>query len=98
MADDGAEDRPFSAVRAARQNVMWRMVAEVVRFDAADNSELIHDAGLQRQVLANLDARHGGGNGPELAADFRGRGRFHVVAIDVRRSAAQPDEDDRLAP
>ena len=59
--------------------------------------QLVHDLGLQRHVLADLDAGDVRGDRLELAADL-GRGvRLHVVAVDVRRPAAQPDHDDRLA-
>jgi hypothetical protein len=49
------------------------MVAEIVRFDAAQNRQLVHDGGVPRQVLADLNAGHVGGDGLELATDFDGR-------------------------
>ena len=44
--------------------------------DRTDDGRLVHPLGRERQQLANLDARHVGVDGLELAADFLGGGRF----------------------
>ena len=63
----------------------------------ADDGELVHDLGLLRQVLADLDAGHVGGDRLELAAEL-GRGvRLEIVHVDVAGPAGLPDQDDRLA-
>ena len=55
-------------------------------------------AGQPRQVLAELDARHGRRDRPELAADLdRGLG-LHVPEVDVAGPAEEEDEDAGVCP
>ena len=63
---------------------------------AAQDRELVGDLGLHRHQLADLDARHVGLDGIELAPILaRGVG-LHVVHVEVRGPAAQENHDDRL--
>ena len=64
--------------------------------DRTDEHEFVHASGDLRQVFADIDAGHGGGNRCEFAADFsRGR-RLGIKRIDVRRPARQEDHDHRF--
>src|SRR5262245_40766772 len=74
---------------------------EVVRAGAAVNRpnycQSVHDASLARQVLADPDAGHTGGNGTERTAHLtRGVG-LRIPSIDVARASRKPNEDHRLA-
>ena len=70
------------------------VVGEVVG-DGADERVAIGDAGMARQMLADLHARHIGRDRLEVAAVL-GRGvGLHVVGFHVRRPARQPQQDDR---
>ncbi len=60
---------------------------------AADNRHLVHDLGLQWQVLADLRAGHIGGDRPELAADLDGSLGLEVVHVELAGSAGLPDQN-----
>ena len=64
--------------------------------DRPDQSDLVHDARQIRQVLADLNTRHTGGNRPELTANFCRRVRLQIDQVDMRGPARQKDHDDRL--
>ena len=63
-----------------------------------DEADLVHDAGQPRQVLADPDAGHPCGNGPEVTADQVGGVRFHVPQVDPARPAEQEYQDTGVAP
>ncbi len=69
----------------------------VHRAEGADDGQLVPHAGLQGEVLADLDAGHVGGDRLELAAELLGRVRLEIVHVHVRRAAAEVDHDGRLA-
>ena len=74
------------------------MAAAVVRElvgDRADERVLVGDLGVQRQVLADVDAGDVGLDGPKGAAVLDRGVRLHVERLHVWRPAGQPDEDDR---
>ena len=64
----------------------------------AQQADLVHLAGQPRQVLANLDARHAGGDRLELAANFGRRLGLHIPEVDMAGPAEQKDEDARIEP
>src|SRR5207247_11311744 len=55
----------------------------------ADDRELVSDTGNEREMLANLDAWHLGGDGPEFTANFRRRIQLQIESILMWRSARQ---------
>ena len=61
---------------------------------AANQSDLVHHASHQREVLADLNARHVGVDRRELASNLRGCFRLHVPRINLPR---RPDQKDRDA-
>ena len=64
--------------------------------DRPDHRVAMGLPGQQGQVLAHLEARHGGRDGPELAADL-GRGvHLEVEGVLVRRPTRQIHHDDGL--
>src|SRR5258708_26211586 len=62
----------------------------------ADQDQLVHHFGQQRQVLAYLDARDACGNRFEFAANLRGRVHFEIEDVLVRLAAWQENHDYRL--
>src|SRR5581483_9201915 len=62
----------------------------------ADQGISVGASGEARQMLANVEARHLGSDGLELAPDLRGRIRLHVKRIEVARSTRQENQDDGL--
>ncbi len=54
-------------------------------YAGADDGQLVHDLGLQRQMFADFDAMDVGANRLELAAEFRWRSRFQIVSVDMAR-------------
>ena len=75
--------------------VRTAMVGEVVAH-RAHQREAVGDLGLPGEEFANIDARHVGPDGPEIAAEFRRRIRLHVVGVELRGAARQPHKDDGL--
>lgn len=75
--------------------VCTTMVGEVVAH-RAHQREAVGNLGLPGEEFANVDARHVGPDGPEIAAEFRRRIRLHVVGVELRGPARQPHEDDCL--
>ena len=61
-----------------------------------NNRQLVHNLCLQRQMLADFDARHLCRDRLELAPNIRRCVRFQIVHADVTRTAGQPNEDDRF--
>jgi hypothetical protein len=64
--------------------------------DRADDRQVVRLPTQVRQVFAELDAGRARRDGAERAAVL-GRGvGLHVPGVDVRRPAAEPDQDGRL--
>src|SRR5262245_11977448 len=61
----------------------------------ADQGELVRDLGLQREEIANLDARDAGRNRLEDTAVGRGGLRLEIVGFELARAAMQIKQDDR---
>ena len=99
LRNGGAERRP-----AARRLILFaparhaHEIAMVINRvgDRADDRELVGNTGDERQMLANLDAWHVGGNGPEFTANFRRRIQFEIERVLMRRPARQVNHDHRL--
>src|SRR5262245_63675001 len=70
------------------------------RGTGTDNGILVCLSSGKRQVLANLNARHIGGDGLKRPANLRRRIGLHVERIELRGSTTLPEEnagDFRLA-
>ena len=80
---------------AGEHVVVGRAVVGVVMAERADQRELVHLPGRARQVLADLDAGHVGGDGLELAAKLGGRVGLQVPGVDGAQAAVQEQEDQR---
>ena len=52
---------------------------------------------VQRQVLADINTWDIGSNRPELAANLVWGVGLEVIRLGLRRTAGQPQEDDRTA-
>ncbi len=93
--------RPVVAVvgstsqRIARLQGDGRMIA-CRTVDRPHDGQLVHDRGLQRQMLANLDAGDSGRNGPVGAANLGRRIRLGIPHVDVAGTARQPEQDHRF--
>ena len=59
----------------------------------ADNGKLISALGHVWHQLADMRARHVGRDGPQLAANLRGRVGLEIKHVDVARPAEHPQED-----
>ena len=59
-----------------------------------DQGASVHDLRQPRHGLGDRDARRGGGDGPELAADLLHGLGLGVPHVDRRRATGQPDLDD----
>jgi len=64
--------------------------------DRADDGVAMGLAGEEREVLADLEAGDGGGDGLEFAADFGGGVELEIEGVLMGRSAGQVDHDHRL--
>ena len=62
---------------------------------AAEERELVRDAGQPRQQLGDLHAGDGRANRFERAAIFHRCRRLEIEEVDMARSAVRPKEDDR---
>jgi hypothetical protein len=62
----------------------------------ADDGPVVHQAGQLREVLADLDAGHGGLDRLELAAVLGTR--LQIEGVLVRRAAVHPEKDTGLRP
>src|SRR5262245_58627044 len=61
-----------------------------------NNSQLIHDLGLERHELAYIDPRHIRLDRFELATELHWRIRLHIIHVDVTGTAPQKNLDDGL--
>ena len=66
--------------------------------ERADDGQLVDHAGQPRHAIAERDARHAGGQGVELAANFGRRVGLGVEGIEMRWSALEPNQDARAGP
>ena len=66
----------------------------------ADDGELVRMPGDQRNVLAKMNTRRGGLDGPEFTANFRRRPRLGVKRLVVAHATPRVNDDTglRLAP
>ncbi len=64
-----------------------RVVQAVRVMHAADESHLVHQAGHVRQMLADRQTRHRGGDRPELAPNFPGCIGLGVERVEMTRTA-----------
>src|SRR5262245_32156233 len=88
----------FQSARArTKAGVHQDAGASVVRLDrahAADDRAVVHQPGELRKMFADLDARYGGADRPELTAITRAR--LEIERILVAGTARHPQEDARL--
>ena len=64
--------------------------------ERADDAELVEVPRQQRQVFADVDARHVGGDRLEFAANLVRGVRFHVEGVVVGRPAVEKDDEAGL--
>ena len=81
---------------AGHDVVVAGVVAVVVVAVAAEDGVLVGELGNLRQVLADLDAGHAGGDRLVWPADFLGGVGLQVEHVDVRRPAFEEQENARL--
>ena len=65
----------------------------------ANQRDAVHHAGHAREMFADADARHGGGDRAILAANLLRRIGLGIEGIEVARAAVEEDQDagaDRL--
>ena len=82
-------------LRGAGQRVGGRVDVVRVR-QRAHQRRVVHEARGQRQVLADVQARHAGGDGLELAADIRRGIRLQVEGFELAGRAVQIKQDARF--
>ena len=80
---------------AAHHELRGPAVVAVLRVQPADDADVLHALCHLRHQLADVDARHGGGDGRERPA--RGPARLRVPRLQLARAARQPEQDDALA-
>src|SRR5438874_465775 len=64
----------------------------------ADDGKVVGAMSNARQVLAELNSRRAGGDGPEGAANLHRSIRLGVEGVDMARGTSQVDEQDRACP
>ncbi len=95
LADHRADRRAVAAQEAGVQ--LRRRVALLLEAHVADDRQFVGDLRLQGHQLADVQAGDVGVDRLELAADFDGGVRLHVVEVDVAGAAVEVDHDDGLA-
>ncbi len=70
------------------------MIVTVAAIDRTEDGQPVENAGLQRQVLAEADARNFRGDRGEGPADFDGRLGLGIPRIEMTGTAGQPEEND----
>ena len=73
-----------------------RVVGVVRMGDAADDGGLVHPLRRSRQMLADLQAGKGGGDGPKLAANLRRRVRLHIEHVLMAWATEEIEKDNRF--
>src|SRR5205807_750996 len=92
-ADDCPERRPPQAILEAGVNLAQLVVA-LDEFEAAHQRQLVGDGRLQRQQLAEVEARHVRLDRLELAADSGGSVRLEVVEVDMAGASIKAHHDN----
>lgn len=91
----GVIDKTGRLLRPSAGHESLVAAAVVGKFVAAraDDRVFVRALRVERHQLADVDAGDVCPDGPEIAAKFHRRLGFHVVGLQVRRTAGEPEED-----
>ena len=106
IIDDRPDERPvlqiswlvFNGRRVSRHagHRIGHAVHRVFMHHRAHDRHPVHDLRRARQTFDDLQARHGGGNGVHLAADFFRRLRLGIERLELRGRAEQKQQNAGL--